>query len=237
MIEGRSRSVNMTKRIVCLANSRKHSGRCIAGKEVLSATYGAWIRPVSARESAEVSEEERRYENGSSPHVLDVIEIPMISAAPHLYQLENFVIDATRYWTKQGELAWVDLKPLLDKPASLWTNGDSTYRGSNDRVKLEVAAKHNYSLVLIQPETLTIHVVTEGADFSNPRRRVRAGFRYQGVNYGLIVTDPAAERAFLAKNDGAYPLTDAYLCISLGEVHTDGYCYKLVATVIGNSPL
>ena len=36
MIEGRSHSVNMTKRIVCLANSRKHSGRCIAGKEVLS---------------------------------------------------------------------------------------------------------------------------------------------------------------------------------------------------------
>jgi hypothetical protein len=32
-------------------------------------------------------------------------------------------------------------------------------------------------------------------------------------------------------------LTDAYLCISLGEVHTDDYCYKLVATIIGNSPL
>ena len=46
---------------------------------------------------------------------------------------------------------------------------------------------------------------------------------------------PAAERAFLVKDDGAYPLTDAYLCISLGEVHSDGYCYKLVATIIGNS--
>lgn len=65
--------MNMTKRIVCLANSRKHSGRCIAGKEVLAGAYGEWIRPLSARESAEVSEEERRYQNGSSPHVLDVI--------------------------------------------------------------------------------------------------------------------------------------------------------------------
>jgi hypothetical protein len=57
------------------------------------------------------------------------------------------------------------------------------------------------------------------------------------VYYGLIVTDPAAERAFLAKDDGAYPLTDTYLCISLGEAHTDGSCYKLVATIIGESPL
>jgi hypothetical protein len=131
---------------------------------------------VSARESAEVSEEERRYQNGSSPHVLDVIDVPMIAAVPHLYQVENFVIDAARYWAKKGELAWADLKPLLDRPVSLWTNGDSTYNGSNDCMKLEVAAKHDYSLVLIHPETLTVHVVTEGAGFSNPRRRSGPGF-------------------------------------------------------------
>jgi hypothetical protein len=57
------------------------------------------------------------------------------------------------------------------------------------------------------------------------------------VDYGLIVTDPAAERAFLAKEDGTYPLTNAYFCISLGEAHTDGSCYKLVATMIGKDPL
>jgi len=229
--------MNLTKRIVCLANSRKHSGRCIAGKEVLSGAYGCWIRPVSARQSAEVSEEERRYQNGTSPHVLDVIDIPMIAAAPHLYQVENFVIDAECYWTKRGEVVWADLEPLLDKPTSLWTNGDSTYHGRNDRMTLEVAAKHDYSLVLIRPDTLTVHVATEGAAFSHPRRRVRAEFRHQGVYYRLIVTDPAAERDFLAKNDGTYPLTNAYLCISLGEAHTDGSCYKLVATIIGKDPL
>ena len=229
--------MNFTKRIVCVANSRKHSGRCIAGKEVISGGYGSWIRPVSARPSAEVSEEERRYQNGASPQVLDTIDIPMIAAVPHLYQAENFVIDSAYYWTKRGQVVWAELTPLLDNPPSLWTNGDSTYHGSNDRMRLDVAARHDYSLALIHPAELTVHVVTEGAEFSNPRRRVRAGFRFHGVYYGLIVTDPVAERAFLARDDGAYPLTDAYLCISLGEAHTDGFCYKLVATVISKDPL
>jgi len=44
------------KRIVCLANSRKLQGRCIAGREIVQGKPGAWIRPVSAREHEEVSE-------------------------------------------------------------------------------------------------------------------------------------------------------------------------------------
>ena len=46
-----------TKRIVCLANSRKISGRSIAGREwAENRGAGRWIRPVSARENQEVSE-------------------------------------------------------------------------------------------------------------------------------------------------------------------------------------
>ena len=79
--------MGVVKRIICLANSRKLSGRCIAGVEI--SRYGSaagWIRPVSAREHEEVSEHERQYEDGSDPRVLDVIDIPFVTPRPKGYQ-------------------------------------------------------------------------------------------------------------------------------------------------------
>ena len=225
------------EQIVCLANSRKNSGRCIAGKEVLPNGYGSWIRPISARPSAEISEEERRFENGEDPRVLDIIDVPLIAAVPMLHQTENHIIASDCYWIKKGRLPWAEVKHMIDTPAALWSNGDSTYYGLNDRVKVEQAATMTHSLLLIEPENPNISVQTDGAEFGNPRRRVRANFTYQGMEYRLIVTDPVAERAFLAKPDGRYPLITAYLCLSLGEAHTDGYCYKLVAAVMSQQPL
>jgi hypothetical protein len=66
------------RRIVCFASSRKVSGRCIAGKDIES---GQWLRPVSARPSGEISEKERRYEDGTQAHVLDLIDIPVLGPA------------------------------------------------------------------------------------------------------------------------------------------------------------
>ncbi len=86
------------KRILCLANSRKLSGRCVAGREVLEAAPGPWIRPVSTREKEEVSEDERQYEDGSDPRVLDVIDIPLRHQRPHACQTENWVHDPDYYW-------------------------------------------------------------------------------------------------------------------------------------------
>ncbi len=63
------------KRILCLANSRKTSGRCIAGREITETGAGAWIRPVSGRGSGEISEEDRRYADGRTAQVLDLISL------------------------------------------------------------------------------------------------------------------------------------------------------------------
>src|SRR3989304_8323760 len=123
-----------TKKIVCLANSRKLSGRCIAGKEVLDTEYGEWIRPISRRETAEISEEEMRFENGETPEPLDIIEIPMKEYKPNGFQVENHVIDDQYYWQKCGNLSATKLPELLDVVTdTFWINGYSSYNGINDR--------------------------------------------------------------------------------------------------------
>src|SRR5450432_334153 len=226
--------MSYSKTIVCLANSRKYAGRCIAGKEVLAGAYGRWVRPVSVRPTGEISEEERRYRRGREPEVLDIVEIPMMRPAPMLFQTENHVIDAGRHWRKTGEMPVQDLAHLVDHPAALWLNGDSTCNGLNDRVKEDAAKNFDTSLCLIEPERLTICVQVEGAGVGGSfgHRRVRAHFEYSGVPYILAVTDPVTERAFLRKANGDYVLGSAIICVSLGEPYRDGYCYKLVAAII-----
>lgn len=231
--------MNYTTRIVCLANSKKHGGRCVAGKDLSAGQNRRWIRPVSARPSAEISLDERRYENGQEPHILDIIDIPMIAPVPRVHQAENHMIDDQSYWVRAGSLAWNDLAPLVDSPETLWTNtNDATFHGRYDRILQATAAVHHDSLVLIKPEELTIRVLTPGAAFNNPKRAVRADFVYRGVNYDLMVTDPVVETLFLARPNGNYAIEqDVYFCVSLAEAHTDGYCYKLVATIISQQPL
>jgi len=54
-----SQQENAPMQMVCLANSRKLNGRCIAGKELEAGNaVRSWIRPVSKRENQAVSEYE-----------------------------------------------------------------------------------------------------------------------------------------------------------------------------------
>lgn len=219
----------MIKQIVCLANSRKINGRCIAGKEL--GDTGAWIRPVSARLHEEVSEHERQYEDGSDPRVLDVIEIPMLQPKPGKFQRENWLLDSQYYWVKKDTLKANDLMNFVDNPPTLWVNRHSSYNGANDRIPLAVADNLTNSLELIFVEQLSLNVFAPGETFGNKKRRVQADFSYNGDLYKLWVTDPKIERSYLQQDNGTYPLDSSYLCISLSEPY-DEYCYKLVATII-----
>ena len=230
--------MNYFKRIVCLACARRPSGRYVAGRELLENGYGGWIRPVSARPSGDLSVEERCYESGIEPQILDVMEIPMIGAVPHTHETENHMIDAAYYWTKKGALAWTDLADLAERPVSLWGNGDSTHHGMNDRMNQALASHSANSIVLIEPDSLNIQVRTDIDIFENPTRRARADFWYQGTRYNCAITDPVAEQVFLALDAEEHSLNDAYLCLSLSEpFKADGYCHKLVESIIGKQTL
>src|SRR5690349_13213911 len=139
-----SRTIDMpyTKTIICLANSRKPpSGRCVAGREIIRGGFADWVRPVSERPTREISEDERRFENGRQPKVLDVLEIPMRAHVPSGHQQENHEIDAGYYWVKRRTADWQELLGAVEHVGGpLWANSSSSYYGVNDRVNAAEAA-------------------------------------------------------------------------------------------------
>jgi hypothetical protein len=215
------------KKIVCLANSRKMSGRCIAGKEYIGYNkFGAWIRPISARQSGELSLHEITCEKEGSPKLLDIITIPLKKLSPKAYQVENALIDSSKKWVKHRELNKNFVSKILDDVPTLWSNGRHSSNGLNDRVPIEEAEqKIRSSLVLIKPDSFSIHVEQEKSG-----KKARAKFKYKGIDYWLVITDPIEDK-YKKKPAGDYEIKgEIFLCVSLGEPYR-GWCYKLVAGV------
>lgn len=220
-----------SKEILILANSRKLSGRCIAGIEIRRGRGADWIRPVSAREHGEVSEDERQYKDGTDPKVLDVVRVPVLEHAPNFHQTENWVLDHNYYWEKVRTASSAELETLTDH-SDLWIcDAPDTRYGLNDRVDEDTARTLDDSLRLIYVEDLQYRVFAPGADFGNSKRRVLGTFTHGHTEYRIFVTDPVVERELLARRDELYDVGAAYLTVSLAEPH-DGYCYKVVAAVI-----
>lgn len=227
----RPKRPNFTARIVCLANSRKMGGRCIAGKE-LDETGKAWrwIRPVSARPSHEISEAEY-YLKGKPIDLLDVVEIPCEKPAPSGHQSENVLIDARFFWKRQDRVSWLALLDMVDCPAPLWINGYSTQQGCNNRIPESQLASEQESLRLIALDKVLLHVDRKIQQSGDSKQAVKASFDYQGDHYCLDVTDPVIESYFLKTGAAEHVLGETLACISLGEPW-EGYAYKLVAAII-----
>ncbi len=211
------------KQIVCLANSRKYRGRCIAGKEVAADDKsGAWVRPVSARPTGELNSFERQYRDRGEPRVLDVIDVPVLAPQPEGYQRENWLLNESRFWTKVSRVTREGLDTLVDPVAPLWNNGFSSGTGRNDRIPLRLAEGLESSLRFIHVDWLEL-AVTKG--------KLAGRFRFGQVEYWLSVTDPDFEHMYQSKPTGTYPLGACFLTVSLGEAY-QVYAYKLIAAII-----
>jgi hypothetical protein len=220
--------------MLCLANSRKPpSGRCIAGKKFVKGKVYEWMRPISARPTHEVSEEERRYESGKKAQLLDIVTVPLMKAIPSGHQVENHTLDADYYWSSTGRANWKQVTDAVDSyDASFWSESQSTYHGLNDKVAGSDISKIKSSLKLVLVPNVEIRVRSEAGYEGNPsRRRVRASFGIKKKSYLLSVTDPEIEECYLVKGDGDYQLGEAALCISLAEVW-NGFAFRVVASVI-----
>lgn len=218
------------KSIVCLANSRKDAGRCIAGIELQDSeteteTERVWIRPVSDSANGEVLAPQRQLLDGSEPEILDVLEIGLADYCPQTYQSENWLI-APRKWVRTGRANWATLASMHDRRPLWIEEGLKT-----DRLSLDFAASLDDSIRLIRVDTLTTYVTR---NFDGSRLQHRAKFTQEGVDFDLVITDPWYEslRREHGPGDGAVELLNCYLTISLSHPYPGGYCYKLVAAII-----
>jgi ATP-dependent DNA helicase RecQ len=217
------------RRIVCLANSRKYSGRCVAGKELLGDGVGGWVRLVSGSATGELSIKEITMQNGSPPGLLDVIGVHTEERAAHRYQSENWIA-CDAHWLWQGKMSPSILRSLCDEPEHLWINDYGSASGINDRIPLYLAGKElAASLLFIPVERLCI-VVGEDA---RGLKKTWAEFTYHGVNYRLAVTDPLIESRYMQMDIGRYQIEDSenYVTVSISEPF-GGFCYKLAAAII-----
>lgn len=217
-----------TKEIICLANSFKHGGRCVAGIELIAGRPSEWIRPVGNRQGHALYPYEIRTDGRKDPQVLDVIHVELEAPVGTDFQSENWSL-ALGAWRHVGTWNPDRVLELLDYPDTLWGSGESSKKGLNDRVAESDLPALTDSLALVRPEQLRLHVLDGG--FMTVRREVRAIFEYGGLEYNLKITDPVALAYYLAQPDGIYEVTGMCLTVSLAEAF-EGFSYKLVAALV-----
>ena len=227
--ESSAQVATQTKRLICLANSRKNNGRCIAGIEIVNHKEPVWIRPVTSSLTGEVLESECIYSLGHPIRVLDILEVRLVGPQPKNYQQENWLIGPGRPWALLGRAKWADVDAGISKSSTLWSDGDSSSSGANDRISDSALSGIHNSLRLIRVEHIELAVIAPYRGKGAPQ--LRAKFTYAQAAYSLVVTDPRYELSYRSREVGSYQIGPALLTISLGEPYK-GHVYKLVAAII-----
>ena len=213
--------------VICLANSHKHGGRCVAG---LRLDGGGWVRPVSTEPEGVLQVWHYTLAGGGEAALLDVLRMRLTLPRPDAHHPENCRMDyglwglVIRPLPREArELLWESLAP-----------GPDLLGDREDKIAYTALVKCPavVSLALIHPEGLSWEIRQKSpAD----KRRTRAIFSLAGARYNLPVTDPVRLKVMASRPPGSYPeeCAETLLTVSLGESFArDGFCYKLVAAVI-----
>ncbi len=84
----------MRLQIICMANSRKLGGRCVAG---LRLDGGGWIRPVAPTPEGTLYRSTCTLNGRTEVRPLDVIEVDVARPRPDPHQPENWVLTNRRW--------------------------------------------------------------------------------------------------------------------------------------------
>lgn len=240
MVAPQNREPRVAIELICLANSRKHGGRCLAG---LKTDGSGWVRPIGPGPDGAL--QPQHYRLGSrEAQALDKLSVGLSRPAPKPHQPENWLLERKWYnpWHKPcrrvGPAAASEIRPLLEAQLA---RGPELLGCRRDRVDFGTFAQMpaQASLALVRPENLRWLIKTGGSG----KRQTRAVFDLAGAAYNLSVTDPIWEQRLSSLAFGTHPYQsadpeaeDVLLTVSLGEPFGD-CCYKLVAAVIVLPPL
>lgn len=217
----------MDKYFICLANSYKRGGRCIAGVEVVpngdagwklvrsDDDIPRWIRPIARTMYGEIPNFE-----GETIKMLSIVKLTNVVPCPEKVHSENIYYSRMEQCNDAISQESSVMNQLLD------TKHQSLFHNRGRAVSAEMLAGINYSLMLIRPDKASAHI-----DENREKSKNRMSFSYYGVEYDFPITDPSFIE-YLKKNPEKYVnINDVYLTLSLG-LEFEGWHHKLVAGVI-----
>ena len=219
-----------TWEVICLANSWKHGGRCVAG---LRLDGGGWVRPISREPGGVLQPWHYTLASGGEAAVGDTLQMRLTQPWPDPHHPENWCMDYG-LWTLVARPLPLSARAFL---ANSVITSPALLGDSEDRVAYQSLLNHpaSTSLALVRPEGLHWEIRKSP---SSGKRQNRAVFCLGGVWYNLPLTDPLVLNMLAPRPLGSYPdeRPDLLLTISLSEpFERDGFCYKLVAAVISLS--
>lgn len=217
----------MNKLILCLANSYKYGGRCLAGIELVKNDNGYhivrnidgsphWVRPVLPEGTGEIPADVT-----TGIDLFDLVEVENCEECPHYAHSEDVTFSSLSKIRNYPRTV-----SIIDK---LCDNVHQSLLGfAEKKITPEQYCKGEVSLALISPS----HVRIICSEVDNVAK-FRAFFNYKGIEYNCSITDPTYLR--LLESYGVESLErqhgEMYLVVSLSKEY-NGYYHKLVAGVI-----
>ncbi len=219
----------MEKYFICLANSYKHGGRCIAGVEaeydgkrwvIKRDEFGmpVWIRPVSNTSPTE----EISNHLALNIHILDVVRLTGVIPVPKGAQKENVTFNSMITIGKNFLPRVSVLERLMND------HYDFLFFNSHKNVEpLYYNEKGDHSIILLRTDHTIVYC--DKSNMEKPKYRVN--FQYNNQVYDLPITDPAYLEDLKSGRKSIGDKGTIFITCSLGIEH-EGMHYKLAACII-----
>jgi hypothetical protein len=210
----------MKTRIVCLANSYKEGGRCIAGIELNKNNELPhdlkWIRPICDTLHGELP-------TMLVQHIkpLDILKFKIIANASEGFQSENVLFD-------KKSLKRIGTFDNSRLPDLCFSHPPLLFGSKGKAISEEGIGQLDHSLILISTPVFEI-IERNYEEKSNSQTRIK--FDYNSNEYDLPVTDPLFLDKYKNNKHVLSGIPLLYLVVSLGILH-EGWHYKLVACIL-----